>query len=74
MFKHEEVVCGQALVEQIDGSCVRAQLPTVLKRRHREYEPRVDGVQNQTPIIGCKEPAFTNEEFLKRYHQSSELQ
>ena len=45
-----------------------------MKRRHREYEPRVNGVQNSKPIIDCKEPAFTNEEFLKRYHQAFELQ
>ena len=54
MFKHKDALCNEALVEQIDGSCVRAQLPTVLKRRHREYEPRVNGVQIQHLLLTVK--------------------
>ena len=51
IFWNKQALCDQALVEQTDGSCVRKQLYTVLKRRHREFEPRINGVQNPTPVI-----------------------
>ena len=73
-FWNKAGLCQEALVEQAEGGCVRAQLPTVLLRRHREYESRdAEGVRNKTPLANCMQPAFTKEEFLARYHQAFEM-
>ena len=74
-FWNKAGLCQEALVEQAEGGCVRAQLPTVLLRRHREYESRdAEGVRNKTPLVDCMQPAFTKEEFLARLHEAFTLQ
>ena len=53
-FWNKQGLCQGALVEQAEGGCVRAQLPTVLLRRHREYESRdAEGRRNETPLVEC---------------------
>ena len=70
-FWNKAGLCPEALVEQANGGCVRAQLPTVLLRRHREYESRdAQGHRNETPLVGGMQPAFTNDEFKQLYDKA----
>ena len=70
-FWNKAGLCPEALIEQANGGCVRAQLPTVLLRRHREYESRDgQGIQNKTPLVDCMQQAFTNEEFKQLYDKA----